>query len=240
MLMGAFLVLLLACDLGSQSPAANPKPFEAQDFSKLKGMKGFSDQALDLHVTLYKGYVKNTNVLWEELQKLAVQGQSKAPAYAELKRRFGWEFDGMRLHELYFGNLGGKEPLAQDSPLMKKIEENFGSFAAWADDFKATGALRGIGWVVLYVDPVSGRLFNTWINEHDVGHLAGCQPLLIMDVFEHAYIPDYGLKRAEYIQAFFDNIDWKAVAGRLGKEKDSGGGAEKRGSPEKGPGKPST
>jgi len=217
MVMAAFLVMLLACGAGGQGAGSGPKPFTAQDFSKLKGMKGFSDQALDMHFALYQGYVKNTNLLWEELEKLAAQNQTGTPAYAELKRRFGWEFDGMRLHELYFSNLGGKEPLAQDSKLMKKIAENFGSFDKWAADFKATGALRGIGWVVLYEDPQSGRLFNTWINEHDVGHLSGCQPLLIMDVFEHAYLPDYGLKRAEYIQAFFDNLDWKAVEGRSGK-----------------------
>lgn len=215
--MVACLGLLLSCGAGGQSPTEGPKPFAAQDFSRLKGMKGFSDQALDLHFALYQGYVKNTNLLWEELKKLAEQNQTQTPAYAELKRRFGWEFDGMRLHELYFDNLGGKQPLAPDSRLMKKLEENFGSFDKWAEDFKATGALRGIGWVVLYEDPPSGRLFNTWINEHDLGHLAGCRPLLIMDVFEHAYLPDYGLKRGDYIQAFFDQIDWQAVEGRLGK-----------------------
>jgi Fe-Mn family superoxide dismutase len=217
LVLGALIVLLMACGAGSQGSGAGPKAFEAQDFSKLKGMKGFSDKALDLHFALYQGYVKNTNLLWEEMKKLAEQNQAGTPAYAELKRRFGWEFDGMRLHELYFGNLGGKEPPAPESNLMKKIEANFGSFEKWAADFKATGALRGIGWVVLYEDPKSGRLFNVWINEHDVGHLAGGQPLLVMDVFEHAYLPDYGLQRGEYIQAFFDNIDWKAVAGRLGK-----------------------
>lgn len=211
LIMVVLLVLLLAGGVDGQGP----KSYEAVDFSKLKGMKGFSDKALDMHFALYQGYVKNTNLLWEELKKMADQNQT--PAYAELKRRFGWEFDGMRLHELYFGNLGGKEPLVQDSKLIKKIGENFGSFDKWAADFKATGAMRGIGWVVLYEDPQSGRLFNTWINEHDLGHFAGCRPLLIMDVFEHAYLPDYGLKRGDYIQAFFDNIDWKAVEGRLGK-----------------------
>lgn len=213
----ALLLLLLACGVGGQGGAAGPQPFTAQDFSRLKGMKGFSDQALELHFALYQGYVKNTNLLLEELRKLTAQNQTGTPAFAELKRRFAWEFNGMRLHELYFGNLGGKEPLAQDSRLRKKLEENFGSYDKWLADFKATGAMRGIGWVVLWHDPQSGRLFNAWINEHDVGHLAGCQPLLIMDVFEHAYLPDYGLKRAEYIQAFFDNVDWKAVEGRLTK-----------------------
>ncbi len=141
--MVSLLVLLLACGADSQGP----KPYEAQDFSKLKGMQGFSDKALDLHFALYQGYVKNTNLLWEELQKLAEQNQTKTPAYAELKRRFGWEFDGMRLHELYFGNLGGKEPLAPDSKLMKKIEENFGTFDKWAADFRPPGpCAASAGW----------------------------------------------------------------------------------------------
>jgi len=213
MAMGVLVVLLLSCGANGQPG----KPYEAQDFSRLKGMKGFSDKALDLHFALYQGYVKNTNLLREELQKLAEQNQTQTPAYAELKRRFGWEFDGMRLHELYFGNLGGKEPLAPESKLMKKIVENFGSYDKWAADFKATGAMRGIGWVLLYEDPKNGSLFNTWINEHDVGHLSGCQPLLIMDVFEHAFISDYGLRRGDYIQAFFDNLNWPAVESRLGK-----------------------
>jgi superoxide dismutase, Fe-Mn family len=214
-ILGALMALLLACGASGQS--SSKQPYEAQDFSRLKGMKGFSDKALELHFALYQGYVKNTNLLFEELQKMAAENQTQTPAYAELKRRFGWEFDGMRLHELYFGNLGGKEPLAPDSKLMQKIVEDFGSFEKWAADFKATGAMRGIGWVVLYEDPKNGRLFNTWINEHDLGHLSGCRPLLIMDVFEHAFLTDYGLKRGEYIQAFFDNINWNVVESRLGK-----------------------
>ncbi len=211
---GALLVvLLLAGGAGGQAVS----PYQAQDFSKLKGMKGFSDNLLDMHFSLYQGYVKNTNLLLEQLGQMAGQGQAGTPAYAELKRRFGWEWNGMRLHELYFGNLGGKEPLKKDSKLMKKIEANFGGYDKWLADFKATGSMRGIGWVVLYEDGKSGRLMNVWINEHDLGHLSGGNPLLIMDVFEHAYIPDYGLKRGDYIDAFFANVDWTAVESRLGK-----------------------
>jgi Fe-Mn family superoxide dismutase len=215
MVLGALVVLLMACGNSTQPGLPYKPPYEAQDFSKLKGMKGFSNNALDLHFALYHGYVRNTNLIWAELRKMDEQNQTGTPAYSELKRRFGWEFNGMRLHELYFGNLGGTGPLAQDSLLMQKIVENFGSFDKWAADFKSTGLIRGIGWVVLYEDPKSGRLFNTWIGEHDVDHLAGGQPLLVMDVFEHAYITDYGLKRNEYIQAFFENINWKAVEERL-------------------------
>jgi superoxide dismutase, Fe-Mn family len=190
---------------------AVPPTYSPKDFSRLKGMPGFSDKALDLHFTLYQGYVKNTNDIIENISKIA----ANTPAYAEMKRRLGWEFDGMRLHELYFGNLGGNGQMPPDSKIAKLLAEQFGSLENWSNDFKATGAMRGIGWVVLYEDPVSGRLLNTWINEHDEGHLAGGKPLLIMDVFEHAFIPDYGLKKAEYIEAFFKNIDWKVVNSRL-------------------------
>lgn len=193
------------------------KPYEAVDFNKLKGIKGFSDKLLDMHFTLYQGYVKNTNILLEQLDQIAAQGQAGTLAYAELKRRFGWEWNGMRLHELYFGNLGGRELLKKDGQLMKKIGANFGSYDKWLADFKAIGSMRGIGWVVLTEDPKTGRLVNVWINEHDVGHLAGGTPLLVMDVFEHAYMPDYGLKRADYIEAFFTNVDWTAVENRLAK-----------------------
>jgi superoxide dismutase, Fe-Mn family len=213
-IIGASVVLLLlACGAGGEAI----KPYEAQDFGKLKGMKGFSDKLLEMHFTLYQGYVKNTNLLLEQLSQMAAAGQANTPAYAELKRRFGWEWNGMRLHELYFSNLGGQEPLKQESKLMPKLAASFGSYDKWQADFRATGAMRGIGWVVLYEDPKNGRLMNVWINEHDVAHLAGGNPLLIMDVFEHAYMPDYGLKKADYIDAFFANIDWTVVEGRLSK-----------------------
>ena len=104
--------------------------------------------------------------------------------------------------------------MGKDSKLAKKIQAEFGSLEEWEKDFRATGAMRGIGWVVLYEDISGGRLFNVWINEHDVSHPAGCNPLLIMDVFEHAFMIDYGLKRADYIEAFFKNINWKAVESR--------------------------
>jgi len=208
------LVLFMACNQGQ---TAN-KSYEALDFSNLKGMPGFSDKALELHFTLYQGYVKNANLLLEQLQQMTAQTQMGSPAYTELKRRLAWEFNGMRLHELYFGNLGGKEPLTKDNQLRKRLEENFGSYDSWAADFKATGAMRGIGWVVLYEDPQNGRLINAWINEHDTGHLAGGNPLLIMDVFEHAFLPDYGTNRGDYIQAFFQNINWPAVEARLRKQ----------------------
>jgi superoxide dismutase, Fe-Mn family len=189
--------------------------YAPKDYSKIIGMEGFSQTLLTNHFTLYQGYVTNTNKLTDILAGMLKDGKTATPEYAELKRRFGFEFNGMRLHEYYFENLGGKTPPDKAGALAKKMAEAFGSYEVWEQDFRATGAMRGIGWAVLYQDNVTGGLFNQWINEHETGHLAGCKPILIMDVFEHAYMVDYGLKRADYIGAFFKNINWKVVEGRL-------------------------
>lgn len=183
--------------------------YEAKNFESLLGTKGFSDQLLKIHFTLYQGYVTNTNKVADALGIMAKEGKAATPEYAELKRRFGWEFNGMRLHEYYFGNIikDGKA-LDKNTNLYRKINADFGSYENWEKDFKATGAMRGIGWVILYYDGTGGRLFNAWINEHDAGHLCGAWPLLVMDVFEHAYMVDYGLKKADYIEAFMKAIDW--------------------------------
>jgi Fe-Mn family superoxide dismutase len=189
--------------------------YTAKDYSKIIGMPGFSETLLKNHFTLYQGYVTNTNKVLDTLAQVLKDGKTATPEFAELKRRLGWEFSGMRLHEYYFENLGGNEALNLGGKLGKKIVEDFGSYEAWEKDFKAVGAMRGIGWVVLYQDSASGKLINFWINEHDAGHPAGCNPILIMDVFEHAFMIDYGLKKADYIESFFKNIDWKAAEVRL-------------------------
>jgi Fe-Mn family superoxide dismutase len=189
--------------------------YTQKDYSKLIGMEGFSETLLKNHFTLYQGYVTNTNKVLDILTQMIKDGKTGIPEFAELKRRIGWEFNGMRLHEYYFENLGGKTQLDKNARLVKKITEDFGSYEAWEKDFKATGTMRGIGWVVLYQDVTNGRLINFWINEHDVAHPAGCNPILIMDVFEHAFMLDYGLKKADYIEAFFKNVDWRAVEARL-------------------------
>ncbi len=193
------------------------KPLAARDFSSLIGMKGFSDEALKLHFKLYEGYVKNANTLLEELDALLDSGKEKSLDYGALKRRLMWEYDGARLHEYYFENLGGKGGLDSSSPLYKALDEAWRGFDNWKRDFVATGSMRGIGWVVLYRDPESGRLINAWINEHDRGHLPNGEPILIMDVFEHAYLLDYGIDRAKYIEAFFNNVNWDIVSKRFAK-----------------------
>ena len=192
--------------------------YTAKSFDHLIGTQGFSDTLLKNHFTLYQGYVTNTNKLVDEFDALKKEGKLSTPAYAEMKRRFGWEFDGMRLHELYFGNMTkSSKPVDANSTLAQQLKNSFGSFDDWMKDFKATGAMRGIGWATLVWDPVAQRLFNIWVNEHDTGHLSTCPVVLIMDVFEHAFMLDYGLKRVDYIEAFFNAIDWSAAQGRLDK-----------------------
>lgn len=192
--------------------------YTEQNFEHLLGTAGFSDQLLKNHFKLYSGYVANTNKLLERLMTLVKEGNTATPEFAELKRRFGWEFNGMRLHELYFGNMSKtKKTLHENSFLYKKMVEIFGSGEMCEKAFVGTGSMRGIGWVIMNYDPESKNLFHTWVNEHDVGHLIGTVPLLIMDVFEHAFMLDYGLNRADYIKAFLAAIDWDVVEGRFEK-----------------------
>ena len=189
--------------------------YSAKDYSNLIGMDGFSETLLKNHFSLYQGYITNTNKLMDSLASMLKEGKVGTPEYAELKRRMGFEFNGMRLHEYYFENLGGRKALDKSGRLGRKLMEDFGSYQDWEKDFKGTGTMRGIGWTILYQDNVTGKLMNNWINEHETGHPAGCIPILVMDVFEHAFITDYGLKRADYIAAFFKNINWDVAENRL-------------------------
>jgi Fe-Mn family superoxide dismutase len=186
--------------------------YEPQNFDNLLGLTGFSDNALNTHFKLYQGYVTNTNKVADKLNTL----DKSSSEYAELKRRFGWEFNGMRLHEYHFGAMTKDfTPLGENSELYKKIANDFGSYEAWETDFKATAAMRGIGWAILYWDERTNRLFNVFVNEHDVGHLGGAKLLLNLDVFEHAYLIDHNTNRGEYINAFIKTIDWEVIENRF-------------------------
>ena len=191
--------------------------YSAKNYDSLLGTPGFSDILLKNHFTLYQGYVTNINKISATLSQLQKEDKLAVPEYAELKRRLGWEFNGMRLHELYFENMSAKSGGAVDvhSFINKKITAQFGSYDEWLKDFKATGTMRGIGWTILYHDPAADRLINTWINEHDFGHLAGCKPLVVLDVFEHAYMLDYGLKKSDYLEAFLGALSWQEINRRL-------------------------
>lgn len=185
--------------------------YTPKDYKHLLGLDGLSDALLTNHFTLYEGYVKNTNTL----VNLLATKEIGTPEYSELHRRFGWEWNGMRLHELYFGNMTKEKNELGDGDLKQKIIALYGSVEDWKKNFIGVGAMRGIGWVVLAHDTESGELFNVWVNEHDAGHLVGATPLLVMDVFEHAFMLDYGTKRADYLEVFFRSIDWKVIEKRF-------------------------
>ena len=126
--------------------------YEAKDYTRLIGMEDFSETLLTNHFTLYQGYVTNTNKLLDTLGQMAKDGKIGTPEYAELKRRMGFEWDGMRLHEYYFENLGGKGDVAQSTRLRNRVAQEFGSYEAWEADFRGTGTMREIGWTILYLD----------------------------------------------------------------------------------------
>lgn len=190
--------------------------YTARNYDALKGISGLSASLLENHFTLYQGYVSNTNKDLDKLTALLKAGQEKENEFMELKRRLGWEFNGMRLHEYYFGNLNQSgAALKGDSSLAQQLVKDFGSIEDWQRDFQAVAAMRGIGWAVLYFDTQAKRLINFWINEHDAGHPAGGEPILVLDVFEHAYLLDYGTKKADYIQAMMKNLDWDVAMKRF-------------------------
>ncbi len=186
----------------------------------LSGLQGISDQTLEMHFQLYEGYVKNTNLLTEKISQFLQDGrvdEEEMPAYSELKRRYGFEYNGMVLHEYYFGNMmkDGSGDAEKNSSIYQAAESSFGSYDIWKADFVSTGKMRGVGWAICYLDH-QGRLSNHWITLHEVGNVSGYVPLLIMDVWEHAFLLDYApSQRAQYIESFFANIDWGAVNGRL-------------------------
>jgi superoxide dismutase, Fe-Mn family len=189
--------------------------YQAKNYDHLLGINGLSEGLMKNHFTLYQGYVTNTNKIIEQLMELMKQDKMAAPEFAELKRRMPWEFNGMRLHEYFFGAMvKDYKELDKEAELYQKIVTDFGSYDNWQKDFKATAMMRGIGWVILYYDQEIDRLINVWVNEHDVGHLAGAKLLLNLYVFEHAFMLDR-LKRPDYVETFFKLIDWEAVDKRF-------------------------
>lgn len=189
----------------------------------LTRLKGISEKTLEVHLRLYEGYVKETNRLNNEISQFLKDGrvdQDEMPAYSELKRRLGFEYNGMVLHELYFSSLrkdGGGEP-GRDSPFLNAVKTSFGSYQLWKTDFVSVGKMRGIGWAICYQEPTTGRLSNHWISEHQVGNVANFTPVLVLDVWEHAYLLDYKpAERPRYIEAFFSNIVWESVDERIGR-----------------------
>lgn len=189
--------------------------FDVQEKLKPQNLINISNDQIDDHWNLYKGYVNQTNQLNQELADLAKDGKRAALVYADRRRRYGFEYNGMVLHEYYFGNLISGAHDLENGDLKKQIEATWGSYQAWKEDFEAAGKTRGIGWALLYADTTTGLLTNHFIPEHSDGHVAGAAPILVMDVWEHAYMVDHKASgRGDYIAAFMQNINWDKVQTR--------------------------
>ena len=167
--------------------------YQEQKFD-FKGLLGLSDKQISEHLKLYSGYVKNAN-----------------------EKFSSFEFNGMRLHELYFESLSAMPgKLSPENELGKVIAARFGSFETWLAEFKKLGTTRGIGWALLVCDKKANTLHNVWVQSHEIGHLAGCEVLVAMDMWEHAFLLDYlPSEKAKYIEAFFSNLDWNVVEKRF-------------------------
>jgi superoxide dismutase, Fe-Mn family len=169
--------------------------FEEKKFNIPK-LKGISEKTIKEHLNLYAGYVKNINLILEQENP-----------------KLGFEFDGMRNHEYYFESLsGGAKELGKESELKKQIEKDFGSFEDWLVRFKNVATTRGVGWTMLYFDEQTKQLLNVWVDEHHLGQLNGCQTILALDMWEHAFVADYAPSgKKQYVDDFFENLNWSAI-----------------------------
>jgi len=195
----------------------------AQSFEHLKGLDGISDSQLAEHLDLYAGYVKQVNALTQELSEMRSERRASGKDFglAEGTRRLAFEYDGMVLHEFYFSYLkpGGAARPSDRQAFGGALAETFGSVDHWQENFQAMGGMRGVGWVTLFQDPITDRLTNHWVSLHQDGIPARCKPLLVMDVWEHAFMRDYkATERPKYVEAFFRNIDWLVVDQRFNEE----------------------
>ncbi len=183
----------------------------------LPTLEGLSEKQIKVHLALYEGYVKYVNLIMEKLKGLKeADAEGNAYLIAELRRRFAFEFDGMRMHEYYFSQLeGGATAVNSDSALAAAASEKYGDQGLIAHIKEVAGS-RGIGWVVVYADPVGKTLCTVFVGDHEVGQLAGLPILLVLDLWEHAYMVDYvPADKKNYIDAFFANLNWSIVEKRF-------------------------
>lgn len=182
--------------------------FTEQKFN-IPPLKGISQKSVEEHLKLYAGYVKHANLILDEIKK----GTAGDYALAEMQRRFSFEFNGMVNHEYYFESfLGGAHPLSLLNSLRKGIEKEWGSFDAWISRFKTIALTRGIGWAMLYYDPLTKQLLNAWVDEQHLGQLNGCKTILALDMWEHAFVADYQPSgKKNYIEDFFANVNWEVI-----------------------------
>ncbi|MGH9869223.1 MAG: superoxide dismutase [Candidatus Polarisedimenticolia bacterium] len=193
--------------------------YAPRDYARLRGLKGITDEQIEVHLTLYEGYVKRSNALLQSVTELRAKNRFASPEFAEQNRRLGWELNGMRLHELYFDGLkpGGSGALDEQNPLGAAAARQFGGVKAFEADLMGVAKMPGVGWAITYADPITGRLVNLWIEQHHAGHPAGWSPVVVLDVWEHAFsVYLKPTQREKYLEDFFANVDWQVAAQRMG------------------------
>ncbi len=188
------------------------KTFTQKTF-EIPELIGISQKNIEEHMKLYAGYVKHANLIGEKIQDMMVDSEKNAYALGEVQRRFGFEYNGMRNHEVYFYTLsGGTQSRSEHSSLMQQIVEDFGSYEQWETQFKSIAMTRGIGWAMLYFDRTEKRLLNTWVDEQHLGQLQNSSLILGLDMWEHAYVADYMPSgKKQYVEDFFKNLNWKNI-----------------------------
>lgn len=190
--------------------------YEPKQFN-LPTLDGLSDEQIKVHLGLYEGYVKHVNLIAKTLRD-AREGKLDLDPYIanELRRRYAFEFDGMRMHEYYFDQfVGGAKELTVASPLDEAAREKYGDGRLEAH-MKQVATTRGIGWVVAYCDGAAGELQTVFVSDHELGQLAGLSVILALDMWEHAYMVDYRpAAKKDYVDAFFTNVNWGVAEERF-------------------------
>ncbi len=192
------------------------KKFEEQKFN-IGELKGISAKSIEEHLKLYAGYVTHSNLVLEKITELSANAEANMPLLSGLQKRFGFEYNGMRNHEVYFSSLsGGAHTLSEESKLKKMIVEEWGSFEKWLELFKSIATTRGVGWAMLYFDRKENRLMNAWVDEQHLGQLQDCTLILALDMWEHSFVYDFQPSgKKQYIEAFFENLNWEVVENNL-------------------------
>jgi len=193
------------------------KHYEAKTFN-LPPLTGLSPQQVQVHLALYEGYVKHVNLIMDKLAALRAQGADEnAYLMAELRRRFAFEFDGMRMHEYYFEQFeSGAAALDESSALAAAATEKYGSPAGLVAHLKELAGTRGIGWVVAYYDPRIKSLHSVFVNDHEIGQLAGLPVVIALDLWEHAFMVDYKpSEKKTYVDVCLENMNWQVAQERF-------------------------
>lgn len=189
--------------------------YEAKQFN-IPELNGISQETIDLHLGLYQGYVKHVNLINDKIKAFSHDMENNAYAIAEMQRRLGFEFGGMRNHEYYFTQFEGGVESLKDGKLKEMMEAQWGSVENWYKEFVNIAMTRGVGWAMLYIDRATNQLVHTWVDEQHLGQLADLDIILALDMWEHSFMRDYlPSAKKDYVTAFFNNLNWDVVAGRV-------------------------